>query len=74
MVRPHLKLEKFCKFFNRYEYYKIYIYYKYLPMSFERFISLKTRITMVLSESFEFTLFAAPNVLRTDSIFLRPKS
>lgn len=70
MVRPHLKLEKFCKFFNRY--YKIY--YKYLPMSFERFISLKTRITMVLSESFEFTLFAAPNVLRTDNIFLRPKS
>lgn len=69
MVRPHLKLEKFCKL-N----FVIYKYYKYLPMSFERFISLKTRITIVLSESFEFTLFAAPNVLRTDNIFLRPKS
>lgn len=43
-------------------------------MSFERFISLKTRITIVLSESLEFTLFDAPNVLNTDNMFLRPKS
>ena len=43
-------------------------------MSFERFMSLKTRMTIVLSVSLELTLFAAPKVLNTDNIFRRPKS
>lgn len=42
--------------------------------SFERFMSLKTLITMVLSVSFGLALLLAPRVLKTDRIFLRPKS
>lgn len=43
-------------------------------MSLERFMSLRTRMTIVLSESLELTLLDAPKVLSTDNIFRRPKS
>ena len=42
--------------------------------SLERFMSLRTLMTMVLSVSPGLALLLAPNVLSTDKIFLRPKS
>lgn len=50
-----------------------YWHYKRLT-SLERFISLSTLITIVFSLSPTLNRFAAPRVLRTDRIFLKPKS
>lgn len=50
------------------------MHWAYVPMSFERFISRRTLITIVLSLSLELTLLAAPKVRSTDRMFRRPKS
>ena len=42
--------------------------------SFDKFIFLKTLITVLLSLSSGFALLLAPSVRRTESMFLKPKS
>ena len=43
-------------------------------INFETFMSLRTRITIVVSVNFGYSLLVEPSVFSTDRMFLRPKS
>jgi len=47
---------------------------KFILTSFDKFMSRRTLMTVVLSESFGFCRLFAPNVRSTDKIFRKPKS
>ena len=42
--------------------------------NFDKFISRRTRMTIVFSRSSLFARLTAPNVRKTERIFLKPKS